>query len=442
MKKALALIKENSLFDEGEKVGIAVSGGVDSMALLHFLNQLSQEMEFTISVITIDHSIRENSYLDNQLVIDYCNQNDIKINFFKVDAIKYAKDNKKSIELSARELRYGIFDSLLNKKIVNKIALAHHLNDQAETVLMNLFRGAGTQGVGGMSCKRDGYIRPFLNTTKKTLERYAKQKALPVAKDHTNDECEYSRNYLRNEIMPLIENQWQKASENIARFAEIYRQDTQHFNESIKLDSVLFLENMAKVPLMYFYQPLPYVSRVLFAVLKKLGITKNIERKHIKIIYDFALKVESGKKINLPENLVVSKEYDFIIFQNKHKEVKSLEIAFRVGKFKVEEYGTLEVKKVYQLQEEGLFVDFDKIPKGAKWRHIQANDTFTKFGGGTKKIKQFLVDRKVSARERKTLPVLAYENTVYVVLGVEISSFAKVDEFTKKIYQITAKKSK
>lgn len=438
MKEAFVLIKENNLIKSGDKIAVAVSGGVDSMALLHFLHGLTKEIDFFLSVITVDHSIRENSHLDNQLVLDYCKQNDIKANCFTVDVLKYSKENKKSVELSAREMRYGIFDSLLNKKIVDKIALAHHLNDQAETVLMNLFRGAGSQGMGGMKVERNGYIRPFLNTSKKTLEKYAKMHNLPVAQDHTNQENDYARNYLRNEILPLIENQWKGASENIASFAEIYRQDTQHFNESIKLDGILFIDKMAKVPLRFFYQPIPYTSRLIFAVLKQIGVVKDIERKHIKIIQDFVIKADSGKKINLPDKLVISKEYDFIIFQNKHEEIKTLQLAFRLGRFKAGEYGSFEVKKVQSMSEEGLFVDFDKVPKGARWRYMETKDTITKFGGGTKRLKEFLVDKKISARERKILPVLAFENTIYAVVGVEISALAKVDENTSTIYQIIA----
>lgn len=436
MKEAQLLIKEKKLIKAGDKVAVAVSGGVDSMALLHYLKGLSEELDFSLCVVTVDHGIRENSNLDNQLVLDFCKENDIKANCFKVDALKYAKENKKSVELSARELRYGIFDSLLSKKIVDKIALAHHLNDQAETVLMNLFRGAGSQGGGGMKEQRGGYIRPFLRTTKKTIERYAKTNKLPVAQDHTNFENDYARNYLRNQIMPLIEKEWAGASENLASFAEIYRQDAQYFEKSVSLEGIMFFDKMAKVPVGHFFEPLAYASRLMLKTLSQIGVVQDIERKHINIIYDFALKSETGKKLNLPNGLVVSKEYDFVIFQNKHEEIKAFELPFRIGKFKAGAYGKFEVKKVAGLENEGLYVDANKIPKGAKWRLIESKDTIAKFGGGTKKLKDFLVDKKNSARERKILPVLAFENEVYVVLGVEISSMAKVDEQTKVIYQI------
>jgi tRNA(Ile)-lysidine synthase len=443
MKEVLQFVQKNNLIKTGDKVGVAVSGGVDSMVLLHWLNQISKQQDFSLVAITIDHCIRENSYQDNKLVIDYCKENNIKVNCFKVDAVKFAKTNKQSIETAARNVRYGVFDSLLSKKILTKIALAHHQNDQAETVLMNLFRGAGNKGVGGMQSIRGGYIRPFLSLSKEKIVAYAKSNNLPFAVDQTNFEDDYARNFLRNQIMPLINQQWQGSTKNIASFAEIISSDNDYFNKIADIQGATFFENIAKVPTSWFLSHPAIYARQIFKVLSQIGCKQNIERKHIKMISEFALTGQSGKKINLPSGLCILKEYDFIIFQNKSQPVMQFNLPFKQGKFKVGEFGEFEVKKVNSLEERQdnqLFLDAKKVPKGSAWRLLQSKDMFEKFGGGTKSLKSFLVDKKIPARKRKILPVLAYENNVLAVLGVEISELVKVDENTKKIYKISVNK--
>lgn len=445
-KEVLQFIKTNNLINAGEVVGVAVSGGVDSMVLLHFLNSVSKQLDFNVHAITIDHHIRKNSFKDNQLVMQYCSQNNIKVNCFNVDAVSYAKQHKQSLETAARNVRYGVFDSLIAKNIVNKIALAHHLDDQAETILMNLFRGAGNKGVGGMEPQRDGYIRPFLNTSKAEIKKWAQANNLPVAEDSTNQDDAHSRNFLRNQIMPLIESRWEGAAKNIASFGEINRQDNQYFAKNLNTHGVIYLNQTAKVPTSYFLSHPSIYTRQFFAVLSQIGCSKDIEKKHIQIVREFALSAQTGKKLKLPNNLIVSKEYDFIVLLNKqNKSPQKLNQGFKVGKISAGEFGEIEVKKVKKFeasQPSNLFLDGDKLPAQAVWRLPAPTDKFTKFGGGTKSLKAFLVNKKVPATKRKILPVLAYENFVYAIAGIEISEAVKVDGQTKNIYKISVKQAK
>lgn len=439
MKEAWQFCQKNKLISSRQRIGVAVSGGVDSMALLHWLNQLSKEQDFFVSAITIDHCIREESAKDNQMVVEFCNQHQIKVNCFKVDAVKFAKENKQSLETAARNVRYGVFDSLLNKKIVDKIALAHHQEDQAETVLMNLFRGAGSKGMAGMQPQRDDYIRPFLTVEKQKILQYAKKHNLPIAIDETNFQNDWARNFLRNEIMPLIKQQWQGAVKNIVSFAEINSCDNDYFNKTVKMQAATFFDNVAKISTSCFLNHPSIYARQLFLLLEQIGWKQNIERKHLNLIKDFAFSGQSGKKINLPDGLSVVKEYDFLVFENKQEKVVEINIPFKQGKFKAGNvvFEVSAIKKIEEKKENELFLDVKKVPKQAVWRLMQPNDTFLKFGGGTKTLKAFLVDKKISARERKVLPVLTFKNDVLVVLGVEISQSVKVDENTKQIFKIT-----
>ena len=150
MKSIEKTIEKYNLISPKDKIGVAVSGGKDSMCLLHYLHSISKERGFECIAITIDHSLRETSAADAEFVVNYCNKNGIKVYMYKVNAERLSQDKGLSIEAAARECRFRIFKALINKKVINKLALGHHLQDQAETILLNIFRGSGLTGAAGM----------------------------------------------------------------------------------------------------------------------------------------------------------------------------------------------------------------------------------------------------------------------------------------------------
>lgn len=432
------MLIEQDLNLAGQTIGVAVSGGMDSMALLHYFLQLKNQVEFELVALHVNHSIRQNSAQDALFVEEFCKQNNIKMHVFNVDVPTYAQNNKIGIEEAARILRYGVFDALLKKKIVHKIALAHHKNDQAETILLNLFRGAGPKGIKGMEHERkDGYIRPLLNTTKQQIVDYVNKNNIAFVQDQTNQDNTYSRNFLRNQILPQIEQRWPQVINAITNFAATCAQDDDYINSQVNIDGILFDQKTAKVPASYFLQHDAIVSRTIFLTLQKIGISKDVEKKHIDLIKKLCT-AQNGSKINLPFGLRVIKEYDYITFVNKQTVSEQLCLPFKLGKFTVEGFGTFKVSKAkQQTNENALLIDANKVPQGAIWRFGQTGDVFTKFGGGTKKLNKYLIDKKIPSRVRANLPVLAKDNQILVVLGVEISDAVKIDQNTKHIFEIS-----
>ena len=443
MEHIASNIAKHSLINAGDKVAVACSGGKDSMALLHYLWEHRETLNCEIMVVNIDHSIRENSANDSAFVSNYCKKNGIQVHTFRVDAAKYSEDHKLTLEQGARECRYRIFKSLIDKGVATKIALAHHMQDQAETILLNLFRGTGISGASGMDFIRDGiYIRPMLGTAQTAIMAYLGSNEIPYVEDETNHDNEYNRNYIRNKIMPLIRYRWPSADKALANFGNNCREDESYIQSTISDGAIITEDRLARINFSFFVYPDAYVFRLILKALKSIGITSNIETKHLKLIKNMALEAENGTKINLVDGLSVIKEYNFITFTNRKMKVSHKTYPFTKGKLDISGFGLIDtvVTRKFDINAYTHLVDMSKLPKDAVWRFRKDGDIFEKFGGGTKLLSDYLIDKKVPVRLRAITPVLAKDNEVYIIAGVEISNKLKVDKNTKMAYGINVKR--
>lgn len=439
MQSVQKTINKYRMFKENEIVGVACSGGVDSISLLNFLNAIKDEYDIEVVAINVDHSIREESAEDSLFVQNFCKEKNIRCYKFKIDSVKIAKENKTSLEEGARIGRYGIFDSLLQRGIVDKIALGHHLQDQAETILLNIFRGSGLNGAKGMDFVRGKYIRPMLNTSKLEINQYAVENELPFVEDDSNFDETYSRNYLRHNIMPKLRMKWANLDKNIVDFGKICKEDDEYIKSQMMFDGIVEDRNVVRIPLSYFIYPTPIVNRMILNELEYLKASKDIEKKHLTIIKDMAKEAQNGVKINLPNSLTIHKEYDFLTISVKIPKPKLEPMDFRLGNFNLINFGSLTVRKTvnFNLVEKAHLIDANKLPKGCVIRTRQDGDVFTKFGGGTKKLKDYFIDRKIPQRIRNEIPLICKDNEVYCILGIEISDKVKIDETTKSAYILT-----
>lgn len=423
----------------GDRVAVACSGGKDSMCLLNFLWTHRDELGITVCAVNVDHGIRENSANDSEFVINYCQKNGIKVYSFKVNAKQFAEDKKLTLEQGARECRYRVFKSLINKNLVDKIALAHHLQDQAETILLNIFRGTGIGGASGMDYVRDDiYIRPMLDTSKASISAYIESNDIPYVEDETNDNSEYNRNYIRNQIMPLIRNRWQNADSAIVSFGANCREDDSYIESTISSDALLVEDGIARVYINYFINPASYTYRLILRALKAINMNTNIEKKHLKMICNMALESENGTKISLPNGLTVIKEYNFVTFTNRNIKPSNKTYPFTKGKLDISNFGLIEtnIVKKFKVGDFTHLIDATKLPKDAIWRFRKDGDVFEKFGGGTNSLSDYLIDKKIPLRLRNLTPVLASGSEIYIIAGVEISDKVKVDKSTKTAYGI------
>lgn len=438
MDEILDFIKEHKLVKRGDVVGVGVSGGVDSMCLLHYLNSVKEQLDIEVVGIHINHGIREESFDEAKFVLEKCKEMGVRVYKFTIDSNKIAKEKKLSLETAAREGRYGVFDALVKKDIVDKIALAHHMSDQAETILMHLFRGAGVKGAKGMEPIRDGiYIRPMLNVSKKEILEYASMNNIEYVEDNSNNDNTYNRNYMRNVVMKDILKRWPNAIEAINSFSQTVCEDDDYIDSNLDLNSLIVDNKIVQLPCSVFKLHSAIYSRLVFKAFSLINVKKDIERKHIEMIRDLALNLENGKKIKLPLDVTVRKEYGFLTFENVYVEKPTLKKPNKCFSFDVENFGTVTIKRVKTDNlTDGLYFDYRKVPKDAYWRFREDGDVFEKFGGGTKKLKSVFIDKKIPVRKRDYIPVLASGNEVYVIAGVAISDKVKVEN-VPTCYRVT-----
>ncbi len=431
MDSAKEFMLKTGMIKRGDIIGVGVSGGSDSMALLHFLHGMAEELDIEIVAIHVDHGIRENSYMDADFVREKAREMGVRFYKFRIDAPKIAKEKSLSLETAAREARYGVFASLIKKGVVDKIALAHHTLDQAETILMHIFRGSGVSGAKGMDPIRDGvYIRPLLSTSKEEIMDYIKSNQIEYVDDYTNKDTSYNRNFVRSLLTNEISKRWPNAVGAIASFGQAIVEDDEYIRSQIYADAMMVEDKLVRIPNSYFLYPNAVVSRIIFKAVKAIGINCDIERKHILAIKELALSGENGSRLYLPFEAIVFKEYDYITISNRKQESTELNQPLKCGEFDVDGFGKVSVKRVkdFNVKEGQLLIDWRKVPKTAVWRFRQDGDVFTKFGGGTKKLKSYLIDKKVPLRQRGVIPVLADGNDILAIAGIEISDKVKVED--------------
>ena len=438
----------HNLISKGDRVGIGVSGGSDSMALLHFMNDISAQAGFEIIAVHVNHGIRQNARKDAQFVSNYCKENKIEYLGLSVDVPTFATQNKMGLEQAARIKRYEAFQHAIKKANLNKFATAHHQGDQAETILMHIFRGSGIGGASGMTPSRGIFIRPFLETPKADIIAYNYRMQVPNIEDETNQDNTFRRNFLRNEIMSRLTQEWRNVEKAIIDFGRNCRIDDSYLNSLVDTRMFQVSDNIVRIPLnLLVYSP-AVTNRVILAGFEKLQGREGIERKHLELVAALAQTGENGSRTDLPGGIYAIREYEYLALVRKQTCAQMKIYSFKIGKTHFAEYGTISVTKTISFKDvikkqsgepqtgiyNTLVIDVDKLPRTSKWRTRKEGDIFTKFGGGTKPLSSVFIDKKIPIRLRDKIPVLAAGNEIFAIAGIEISDNVRVDSDTVEAY--------
>lgn len=427
---------------KGKRICVAVSGGIDSVSLLHYMQKHQKEFGYILSAVHCEHGIRgEESVEDMRFVQALCREQSIPLTVFKEDCITRAKQEKCSLETVARTFRYESFSMLVSENKTDYVATAHHKNDEAETVLFRLARGTSLTGARGMLEENAYVLRPFLSWSKADIIAYAQENGLEYREDYTNNETDATRNKLRLQILPALEEAVPGAVDNLARFAEIASED----DEYLYRQSQTLIQAQNEGYLLAFSEEKPLFFRACLTVLKTLGVGKDYTRLHLQLLFGLQEK-ERGATLDMPKNVQAQKTVDGIHIYKKEE----LPVLVTAPKYYSEQGfdgGRYEVRIVFKQEDVPdtrlpvLRIDADKIPKNAGFRFREDGDEMRVFGGKSKSLKKLFNERKIDVKERAYLPLIADKTDIYAVCGVEISDIVRVTEKTKRTaYIVTLKK--
>ena len=293
--KVLKTIQKYNLIQNGDSIVIGVSGGPDSMTLLNVLINLKQKLGISkIVVATVNHMIREEAEEETKFVENFCESHGIDFYLKKVDVQEEARSKKISTELAGRNARYDFFEEILKKTGSNKIATAHNSNDNAETVLMNLLRGSGVSGLKGIEKIRDGkFIRPIIECKRSEIEQYCLENKLNPRYDKTNNENTYTRNKIRNMLIPYIEENFNpNIVDSLNRLSTIATKEDEYIHKIVEnsFKDIVITADISKKEIILDLKKFNELDEViksrliLYTISEILGTSQGIEKIHIEDI--------------------------------------------------------------------------------------------------------------------------------------------------------------
>ncbi|WP_179345228.1 tRNA lysidine(34) synthetase TilS [Winogradskyella ursingii] len=417
------------------KLVLAISGGVDSVVLAH----LCKALNLDFSLAHCNFNLREKeSNADEEFVLDLADELNIEVFIQNFDTKDYAKENKRSIQMAARELRYDWFAELAEQLGFDYILTAHHADDNLETFLINFTRGTGLNGLTGIPMLNDNIVRPLLPFSREHIEAYANKENIKWREDSSNSSRKYLRNKLRHEVVPILK-------EINPQLLDSFKNTLNHLNDAeviiedridnFRFEAVSFANHNYTTYDISAFKALKNPKAYLFEIFKDYGFTEWGD------VYNL-LDAQSGKQVLSSTHRLV-KDRTHLILANKIPEIfdsifisqKDIESGF---------IETLKKTFTFQFVEEinidekkAVFLDFEKLNFPLEIRLWKEGDYFQPIGmAGKKKLSKYLKDEKASLIEKENTLVLTSNNQIVWIVGKRADERFKVDEGTKKILKI------
>lgn len=434
LKKINEAVSRFGLLKNAKDIIVALSGGADSMALLHALLELKDELGLdNVYAAHFNHGIRgDEAMRDQNFVAEQCKKLGVKLFLGNADVPRYAKENNLSLELAARKLRYQFFETLDN----GLIATAHTASDNTETVLFNLARGTALSGLCGIPPKRDKYIRPLILCTRDDVENYCAQKGIEFVTDSTNLSDDYTRNNIRHNVVPVLKKVNQSVESAVSRMTITLREDEDFINRTVQKEFDLICRD-GLVFIKGFDTMHPAIAKriiVRYCEIKNI----DIDNFHINGIYDIC-RAGIGK-ISLSQK-------KYAIVSNGILKIESAQNQPDVTKFNVEiKRSKNELfknnQKVHNLLLKNT-IDCDRIVGRLVLRERMTGDVIRlKNKNCTKTLKKLYNEYKIPLNERDVWPVLADEEGIVWIHKIGVADRVAVDEMSNNIYTISVEKIK
>jgi len=434
----LAFIHKHALLKPGDRVGIAVSGGADSVALLRLLLELRGKLGLVLSVVHFNHKLRSaESDEDERFVAELAREHDLEIITEKGDVRAYSAEERLSVETAARELRYQFFRRLLEEGRFNSIATGHTLDDQAETVLFRISRGAGTRGLagiypklavnGGRSANRAAIVRPLLSTRRTDLELYLQAVGQPWREDSSNRDLRHVRNRVRHGILPRLERNLNPAIwEALAEAAEIARAEEDYWEKEV---AKVIPANAEQIELNLLKNlPLALQRRAVRALAERLPL--HLEFRHVEEILNLASGTpDSPKSASLPDGWVAIRNAKQLRFQRDGTPCPDYQCCLPVpGEVVVPQLNSrfeavvVSATAAKEYNPDHL-LDLGQVGKQLYIRNWHAGDRFwPAHSRASKKIKELLQERHITGEERRLWPLAAVGSEVVWLRGFPVAT--------------------
>lgn len=452
--------REKKLIHPGDGIVVGLSGGADSVFLLWVLSQLKEKWKLRLQAVHVNHGIREaEAEADEAFARQWAEQNGIPCQIYREDIPALARREKMTEEEAGRFFRYQCFAREREKMGYNSVAVAHHRDDQAETILFQMMRGSALRGMGGMRPVGNGIIRPLLCVSRAEIEGVLMEQKIPYCTDSTNSELSYSRNRLRKQVMPVLQEIQNGAGEHIAATGEYLQElmdyvDMQRDSlyesmvEENKGERRILLQDIQKVPAVLQREI------IIRMVEETAGKKKDITAAHIRSLQNL-LTAGTGKGVDLPYHVRGYRDYDGLVICRKEDNISHEESDF-CREICWEEPITVpigmgeNISLSFQREEGESFrkrnlkkyctkcFDYDKMVTMPIFRYAQPGDYFwLDRTGRTKKLSRYFIDRKVPRDRRGHILVLAEGHHVLWIPEYDrCSAYYYLSETTKQVMKV------
>ena len=467
LDKIRKTIKKYRMIDKDETVVVCVSGGIDSVALLHILTGLREEYKLSIIAAHINHRLRgRESDRDEEFVRQLAHNFNVKFVGKRVDTAKFLKRGD-SLQDVARQLRYRFFDEVAQRYNADRIATGHTMDDLAETMIMRFLRGTGLSGLSGIPPVRGKYIRPLIDISRQEIEKYVSIHGLNFVRDSSNKKVKYLRNRIRLKLMPVLKDYNPKLMTDLARLAHILRRDEEYLENKakevytsliVRRDVNIISLSMKKLKRVGG----PIQSRIFFiAVEEMLSSSRGFYSCHVEDFLGLLSSKAPNVSIDLPNGLKAYREYDVVTIEKgrasgdrgreKRKSLSFeqrlkvndttkvvLDSGIQIAQFKAEVKKNDSLLEVRNISTNNVaYFDSDKLKKPLVVRSFKNGDRFIPFGmAGHKKIKDLFIEKKIPRRSRRMVPILVSGNEILWVVGVRQSEYGKVEAQTKRVLKV------
>ncbi|MCO6474191.1 MAG: tRNA lysidine(34) synthetase TilS [Melioribacteraceae bacterium] len=446
-QKAIRFIKEKNLIEKGEHLLVSLSGGADSVFALLFLNKFKSYFDVNLSAFHLNHLLRgKDAEADEQFCFELCCSLSIPIYSARKRVKHFAAKNKLSLEEAGREIRYEELERIRKKIKADKIVTAHNSDDNSETILLNLFKGTGLQGLKGIPIKRGSIIRPFLSLEKIEITNYLENNNIPYRNDLTNFEENFTRNLIRHKILllakehinPSVNTSLFNLSEKVSQIEEeLLKQNFKDICKVKNSDLVIDVKSSGEL------------NETLFGEMVKKKLRQNFSyivntinnRKLFRLIDN-----QKGTKIELGNGIEALRERDEIIIRKTKKE-KPIYKNIKINSSASTPKGKLTIRVIESIDED--FADKEKNVEYVSGNNLsdlfilrnwKNGDKFIPLGmKGFKKISDFLNDEKVRASEKSEILVLENNGNIIWVVGLRIDDRVKITNNTKRKIELCLK---